>query len=97
MANALVTILGREVEVGCAEADIARIEDLAKSLESRLEALPPVGDADALRRLSLVALALVAENQAARAALARAHIEVDRLHEIMIKAPPARPNLRVVR
>lgn len=96
MPNAIVTILGREIEVACAETDAARVADLAQCLDARLRGVAAAGDAEAVRRLCLTALELVAENQAAGAALARAHTEIDRLHEIMSAAAPARPALRVV-
>lgn len=96
MAAASVAILGRVLDIACAEADVPRIQDLARALDARLEGLVRGGEPDAIRQLSLVALALTAENQAVRAALARAQAQLDRLNEALAPPPQPRPPLRTV-
>lgn len=95
MAGAVITLLGHQLRVPCAEGDVARVEDLARVLEARLEGVVADGDSDAVRRIALAALALTAENQKVRAALERAHLQVDRLNEMLAAARP-RPELRAV-
>jgi cell division protein ZapA (FtsZ GTPase activity inhibitor) len=84
MPEARITLLGRTLELPCAAGEERRIADLAAVLDARLAALAQSGDPDGVRRLASVALALLAENQAAGAALARAHNEIDRLNDLNV-------------
>lgn len=82
--QAMITILGEDYAIECAECDTRRIEDLAKALESRLQGFG--GDASAMRRLVLTALGLMDEVQATSAALVRARCEIERLTDMLVEA-----------
>jgi len=79
-----VTILDRDFGLDCAEHERKRLEDLAKALNERLSGFS--GEADAMRRLVLTALALMDEAQTTGAALARARIEIERLTDMVVEA-----------
>ncbi len=84
MPQTRITVLGRSLDVPCAPGDERRVTDLAAVLDARLAGLATAGDPDGVSRLVTVALALLAENQAAGAALARAHGEIDRLNDLNV-------------
>ncbi len=77
-------ILGQEFTVDCAEQEQRRLEDLAQALDARLKGFSG-GESDA-RRLVLTALALMDEAQTTRAALVRAHAEIERLTDMVVEA-----------
>lgn len=79
-----LTILDRDIAIDCAEHEARRLEDLAQALTARLDGFS--GDADAMRRLALAALALMDETQTTGAALARARAEIDRLTDLVVDA-----------
>ncbi len=76
-----LTILGQDIALSCAPEEERRLRDLAAALEARL-----LGEGDSMRRLTLTALSLLDEAQAARAALARAHGEIERLTDMVVEA-----------
>lgn len=80
----VLSILGQEIALACAPADERRLRDLAAALDKRLAGLG--GDPDGARRLALTALSLLDEVQAARAALVRAHGEIERLTDMVVDA-----------
>lgn len=80
MAEAVLTILGCEMRVSCDDAEARRLRDLARELERRAA----LASGDTAARLTRTAMALLAENQAAGAALARAHAEIDRLNDMLL-------------
>jgi len=84
MPHVSITILGQALDLPCAAGEERRTADLAAVLEARLAGLADSGDPDGVRRLASVALALLAENQAAGAALARARHEIDRLNDLNV-------------
>ncbi len=84
MPHTPITVLGRTIDVPCAAGDERRVADLAAVLDTRLAAVAASGDEDGVKRLVSVALALLAENQASGAALARAHHEIDRLNDLNV-------------
>lgn len=90
MPEACVTILGQELRL---EGDPQRLRDLASSLEARLGTV--AGGGEGVRQLALVALQLMAESQAAGAALARAHFEIDQLNELLVARAPPREAWRI--
>lgn len=83
MAEAIVTILGMQVRVPCADGEQAWIEALAAQIERRAAS----GEGAAAERLARIALALLAENQTAGAALARARGEIERLNDLAAETP----------
>lgn len=84
MPQVSITVLGRSLDLPCAPGEERRTADLAAVLDARLAGLADSGDADGVRRLVSVALALLAENQASGAALSRAHHEIDRLNDLNV-------------
>jgi cell division protein ZapA (FtsZ GTPase activity inhibitor) len=82
--HAILRILNEDIRLECAPGEQRRLEDLADALERRLACFS--GDTRGNRRLVLAALALLDEAQAANAALARAHCEIDRLNDIVADA-----------
>jgi cell division protein ZapA (FtsZ GTPase activity inhibitor) len=76
-----LAILGQDITISCTPEEERRLRDLAAALEARL-----AGEGDSLRRLALTALSLLDEAQAARAALARAHGEIERLTDMVVEA-----------
>ncbi len=81
---AALSVLGRDYTIDCTEAEERRLLDLARALEERLQTF---GDeADTRRSLIVAALALLDEAQAAGAALARAHGEIERLNDMVVEA-----------
>lgn len=81
---AAITILGETHEVACQPCAERRLADLAAALERRLVCV--AGDEAPTRRLTLAALALLDEAQAANAALARARVEIERLNDLLLEA-----------
>ncbi|WP_395645150.1 cell division protein ZapA [Terricaulis sp.] len=79
-----IRVLNRDFQMDCAPQEQRRVEDLAKTLDARLAGF--TGDAEGMRRLVLTSLALLDEVQATRAALARAHGEVERLNDMVAEA-----------
>jgi cell division protein ZapA (FtsZ GTPase activity inhibitor) len=77
-------ILGHDIALDCAPSEQRRLEDLAKGLEARLSGF--TGDAAGIRRLVITALSLLDETQAAAAALARAHGEIERLNDMIAES-----------
>lgn len=90
MAAVSLTILGQSLSVEATPEQARRLSDLARALEARLPGF--TGDSEGLRRLLLTALAMMDETQAARAALARAHEEIERLTDLIEESQP-RPQL----
>jgi cell division protein ZapA (FtsZ GTPase activity inhibitor) len=84
MAKVVVRVADQEVAVDCAPHEQRRVADLASLLESRLAVY--AGEPETLRRLVLMALALMDEAQTAGAALARARGEIDRLNDLVCDA-----------
>jgi cell division protein ZapA (FtsZ GTPase activity inhibitor) len=82
--QANVTILGKDYAIDCAECDLRRLEDLAKSLEQRPQGFG--GDANDMRSLVLTALGLMDEVQTTSAALVRARCEIERLTDMLVEA-----------
>ena len=82
--QAVLTILGRDYAIDCAEQEERRLQDLARLLDGRLQGFG--GDADARRSLVLIALGLLDEMQTTNAALARARCEIERLTDMVIDA-----------
>jgi cell division protein ZapA (FtsZ GTPase activity inhibitor) len=79
-----IIVLGHAIELECQPHEQKRLEDLAAALNTRLAGV--TGDPDAVRRLTLAALALMDEAQAANAALARARYEIERLTDMLVEA-----------
>lgn len=84
MPAILLHILDQEIPLNCAASEQRRLEDLAAALNARLEGFS--GDADAMRRLAITALALLDETQAKAAALVRARGEIERLTDMVVEA-----------
>lgn len=82
--RAVLNILNERFALECAPHEQRRLEDLAAALEARLAGFS--GDAGAMRRLVLTALALMDEAQATSAALARARGEIERLTDMLVEA-----------
>lgn len=79
-----ITILSHDIDLACQPQEEKRLEDLARALDARLAGFS--GDADAVRRLALIALSLMDETQATNAALARARCEIERLTDMVVEA-----------
>lgn len=79
-----LNILGQEIALTCAPEEERRLRDLGAALEARLAGFG--GDVDGVRQLVLTALSLLDEVQAAGAALARAHGEIERLSDMVVEA-----------
>lgn len=77
-------ILGQDFTVECAEQEERRLQDLAQALDARLKGFS--GSESETRRLVLSALALMDEVQTTRAALVRAHGEIERLTDMVVEA-----------
>ncbi len=82
--GAVITILGREFAIECAERDQRRLEDLAVALNARLAGFS--GDTDEVTRTVLAALSLMDEVQVIGAALVRARCEIERLSDMLVEA-----------
>ena len=87
---AVLTILGREFVIECAERDERRLEDLACALNARLESFS--GDTDEVTRAVFTALSLMDEVQVIGAALVRARCEIERLSDMLVEAKLAAPD-----
>jgi len=85
MAPATLRVLDQDLGVDCAAADERRIADLAAALNAQLAALS-AREAEPMKRLILVALKLLDENQSAGAALVRARLEIDHLTDLLDEA-----------
>ncbi len=80
----VLTILDEEIVLESTPEEERRLRDLAAALEARAKAL---GAENATSQsLSIIALSLMDEVQAARAALARAHGEIERLNDMVVEA-----------
>lgn len=86
MSEITLRILGEDIRFACGPGEEHRLRDLAAALEVRLGGFS--GDGDGLRRLILTALSLLDEAQAAGAALARAHEEIERLNDLLAETQP---------
>ncbi|GAM96526.1 hypothetical protein U91I_00145 [alpha proteobacterium U9-1i] len=86
MAETTLTILGQPIRIAGTPEQAQRLADLARNLEARLPAFS--GDPEGLRRLILTALALMDETQVARASLALAHEEIERLTDMIVETQP---------
>ena len=84
MPAILLNVLGQDIPLTCAAAEQRRLEDLASALNARLQGF--TGDADAMRRLAITALALLDETQTKAAALVRARGEIERLTDLVVEA-----------
>ena len=84
MPEFVLRVGGEAHALDCDAQDMRRLEDLAAELETRLAAFPQ--DVPAVRRLALTALSLLNECQQAGAAAARAHVEIDRLQDVLAAA-----------
>ena len=84
MPAILLRVLDQDFALNCAASEQRRLEDLAAALNARLQGF--AGDPDAMRALTLTALALLDETQATAAALARARGEIDRLTDMIVEA-----------
>jgi cell division protein ZapA (FtsZ GTPase activity inhibitor) len=91
--QAVLTILGREFVIDCAERDQRRLEDLARDLNARLAGFSE--DTDALSRAVLTALSLMDEVQVIGAALVRARGEIERLSDMVVEAKLEAPQAPV--
>jgi cell division protein ZapA (FtsZ GTPase activity inhibitor) len=80
----VLTIMGREFAIECAERDQRRLEDLAHALNARLAGFPD--EDDAITRTVLTALSLMDEVQVIGAALVRARCEIERLSDMVVEA-----------
>lgn len=80
----VLTVMGREFAIECAERDRRRLEDLAHALNTRLAGFPD--DADAVTRAVLTALSLMDEVQVIGAALVRSRCEIERLSDMIVEA-----------
>jgi hypothetical protein len=87
MPAILLNVLGLDIPLTCAAHEQRRLEDLAAALDARLAGFS--GDADAMRRLAITALALLDESQAKSAALVRARGEIERLTDMVVDARQA--------
>lgn len=81
MPEITLRILDSDIRFACALEEERRLRDLAVALEARLARFS--GDGAGLRGLILTALSLLDEAQAAGAALARAHGEIERLGDLL--------------
>lgn len=90
---AVLTILGREFVIECAERDVRRLEDLACALDARLQSFS--GDADEVTRAVFTALSLMDEVQVISAALVRARCEIERLSDMLVEAKLEAPDALV--
>jgi|CXWL01.1.fsa_nt_gi cell division protein ZapA (FtsZ GTPase activity inhibitor) len=86
MSEITLRILDQDIRFACAPEEERRLRDLAAALETRLAGFS--GDGDGMRRLILTALSLMDEAQAAGAALARAHGEIERLNDLLEETQP---------
>lgn len=86
MPETTLTILGQPITLDATPEQARRLADLAKALEARLPGI--TGDADGLKRLILTSLALIDETQMARASLALAHEEIERLTDMIVEGHP---------
>lgn len=80
----VLTILDEEIVLESAPEEERRLRDLAAALEARVRALG--AEKATSQSLLIVALSLLDEVQAARAALARAHGEIERLNDMVVDA-----------
>lgn len=80
----VLTILDEEIVLESAPEEERRLRDLAAALEARIRALG--AEKATSQSLSIIALSLMDEVQAARAALARAHGEIERLNDMVVEA-----------
>ena len=80
----VLTILDEEIVLESAPEEERRLRDLAATLEARIRALG--AEKATSQSLSIIALSLLDEVQAARAALARAHGEIERLNDMVVDA-----------
>ena len=80
----MLNVVGQDIPLTCAGSERKRLEDLATALNARLEGFS--GDADAVRRLAITALALLDETQVKAAALVRARGEIERLTDMVVEA-----------
>ena len=80
----VLNILDEEIVLESAPEEERRLRDLAAALEARLKALG--AEKATSHSLSIIALSLMDEVQAARAALARAHGEIERLNDMVVEA-----------
>lgn len=85
----VLTILGEEIALESAPEEERRLRDLGAALEARLRALG--AEKAGAEHLLIIALSLLDEVQAARAALARAHGEIERLNDMVVEARLAGP------
>jgi cell division protein ZapA (FtsZ GTPase activity inhibitor) len=88
-----LNIQNEAVRLECAAHEQRRLEDLARALNARLGGF--TGDADAMRRLALTALALLDETETKNAALDRARREIERLTDMVVEARLAAPPAHV--
>lgn len=79
-----VTVLNHTLAIPCTEQEERRLQDLARALEARVQAV--AGEPGETRRLLLTALALMDEAQTTHAALARARCEIERLTDMVVEA-----------
>lgn len=86
MSEITLRILDQDIRFACAPAEERRLRDLAVALEARLAGFS--GDGDAVRQLILTSLSLLDETQAAGAALARAHEEIELLNDLLAETQP---------
>ncbi|HVY86491.1 MAG TPA: cell division protein ZapA [Caulobacterales bacterium] len=86
-------ILEWDLSLDCPLEQERRLQDLARALEARLAQLNG-REPEAVKRLLLVALALMDETQAAGAALVRAHNEIERLSDQLADANAVQPLAR---
>ncbi len=90
MPALLLKVLDQDIKLNCGAHEQRRLEDLAAALNARLAGFE--GDANAMRRLVITALALLDETQVKAAALHRARGEIERLTDLVGDArlgPPA--------
>ncbi len=80
----VLSVLGEEIALESAPEEERRLRDLAALLEARLRALG--AEKASSEHLLIIALSLMDEVQAARAALARAHGEIERLNDMVVEA-----------
>ncbi len=80
----VLILLDVEIALECAPEQERRLRDLAAALEARLRALG--AEKAGAEHLLILALSLMDEVQASRAALARAHGEIERLNDMVVEA-----------
>ena len=80
----MLTILDEEIVLESAPEEERRLRDLATALEARVRALG--AEKVNPQSLLIVALSLMDEAQAVRAALARTHGEIERLNDMVVEA-----------